>query len=243
MQTTQESTSSEKDLGIIIDNRLNFQEHIYTQISKANKILGLIRRTFQYLDKEMLVNLYKSLIRPHLEYGSNVWSVIWKKEAIAIENVQRRATKLVKPIAHLTYQQRLKVLGLPSLEYRRLRNDMVETYKILTGVDKADKHQLFELENQGRTRGHPLKIRKKHCRINVRKFSFGLRVVSPWNHLPEEIVLSANVNTFKSRLNKHWKDHPIKFTPSCYTLGAGSDANYIDMSHRGVTAQRDFDIR
>ena len=238
-----ESTSSEKDLGIIIDNRLNFQEHIYTQISKANKILGLIRRTFQYLDKEMLVNLYKSLIRPHLEYGSNVWSVIWKKEATAIENVQRRATKLVKTIAHLTYQQRLKVLGLPSLEYRRLRNDMVETYKILTGVDKADKHQLFELENQGRTRGHPLKIRKKHCRINVRKFSFGLRVVSPWNHLPEEIVLSANVNTFKSRLNKHWKDHPIKFTPSCYTPGAGSDANYIDTSHRGVTAQRDFDIR
>ena len=83
-------------------------------------------------------------------------------------NSHRRATKIVKPIARLTYQQRLKVLGLPSLEYRRLRNDMVETYKILTGVDKADKHQLFELENQGRTRGHPLKIKKKHCRINVR---------------------------------------------------------------------------
>ncbi|KAK3084823.1 hypothetical protein FSP39_019637 [Pinctada imbricata] len=85
---------SEKDLGITVDDKLKFQVHINTQIKKANIKLGLIKRTFTYLDKDIFLKLYKSLVRPHLEYGSNVWSVIYKKEAIALENVQRRATRM-----------------------------------------------------------------------------------------------------------------------------------------------------
>ena len=68
----------------------------------------------------MFTTLYKSIVRPHLEYGSNIWSFMHKKEAIQIENVQRRATKLVKNIQHLSYSDRSRYLGLPSLQYRRL---------------------------------------------------------------------------------------------------------------------------
>ena len=88
------------------------------------------------MDKEMFLTLFKSIVRPHLEYDSNVWSVICKKETIQIENVQRRATKLVKKKLkkniHLNYTEHLKYMyiGLPSLQYRRLRADMVETFKI-----------------------------------------------------------------------------------------------------------------
>jgi hypothetical protein len=82
----------EKDLGIIIDNKLNFQNHINKQVNKANHTLGLINRSFKYMDKDMFLQLFKSLVRPHIEYGSTVWSVANKKEAIIIENVQRRAT-------------------------------------------------------------------------------------------------------------------------------------------------------
>ena len=204
--TTITTTDKEKDLGVIIDKNLNFKEHIYIQISKANRTLGIIRRTFRNMNREMFLQLYKSLVRPNLEYASNVWFIVFKKEAMAIENVQRRATKLVREIAHLPYSERLKILGLPSLEYRRLRADMVETYKILNDIDHADKQQLFELDHTGRTRSHGYKLKKKYCRLNIRKLTFSNRVISPWNNLSREGVNSKSVNNFKSNLNNYWKN-------------------------------------
>ncbi len=88
----------EKDLGVLIDNKLKFTSHIQNSVKKANRMLGIIRRTFQHIDKTVLLTLYKSLVRPHLEYASTVWSVMYKKDSIIIENVQRRATKLVRNI-------------------------------------------------------------------------------------------------------------------------------------------------
>ena len=240
--STIEISEKEKDLGVTIDKNLNFQEHIYTQIAKANRILVVIRRTFKNLDKEMFLPLYKSLVRPHLEYASNVWYVIFKKEAVALENVQRRATKLVLEIQHLSYPERLKSLGIPSLEYRRLRSDMVETFKIINDIDKANKDQLFEIEADRRTRGHNFKLKKRHCRLNTRKFSFANRVISPWNDLAENFVNAKTVNNFKSKLNDYWKNKDIKFNPSCYTVGAGSDTNIIQTGRR-VNDKTDFEDR
>ena len=93
--------TEEKDLGILIDDKLKFQQHINQQIKKANQRLGMIKRSFSYMDKKMFLTLFKSIVRSHFEYGSNVWSVIYKKEAIQIENLQRRATKLVKKIYNI----------------------------------------------------------------------------------------------------------------------------------------------
>ena len=91
------------NLEVIIDNELNFQEHIGTQVKQANKLLGIIKRSFTYLDKEMFITLYKILVRPHLKYRSNIWSVLYKNEDVLLENVQRRATKLVRNIANFDY--------------------------------------------------------------------------------------------------------------------------------------------
>ena len=166
-----QQVTEEKDLGIIIDNKLKFKQHINLQTKKANQRLGMIKRSFDFMDKDMFLTVFKSIVRPHLEYGSSVWSVIYNKEAIQLENVQRRATKLIKNIQHKTYTQRLKYLGLPSLQYRRLRADMIETYKILNNIDKVQYEQILPL-NQTTTRGHSKKLYKKNCRTNVRKYSF-----------------------------------------------------------------------
>ncbi len=88
--------NEEKDLGVVMDKNLKFVAHIQTVVKKANRMLGVIKRTFKYIDKEVFLNLYKAIVRPHLEYASNVWSVIYKKDATLIENVQRRATRLMK---------------------------------------------------------------------------------------------------------------------------------------------------
>ena len=92
LDDTIELSNEEKDLGIAIDSKLNFQQHINIQVKKANKKLGIINRTFNYMDKEMFLILYKSLVRPHLEYGSVVWSVINKKKE-AIQCTNRKCTK------------------------------------------------------------------------------------------------------------------------------------------------------
>lgn len=226
------SVTEEKDLGIIIDSKLNFQQHISKQVNKANQKLGIIRRTFNHLDTEMLIQLYKSIVRPHLEYGSNIWSVIYKKEAILIENVQRRATRLVPELGNLTYGERLKKLGIPSLQYRRLRADMVETYKILNEIDKVEAEKIFDL-SESTTRGHRYKLKKKHCRTNRRQYNFSQRVVNKWNSLPTEVVEAPTVNSFKNRLNKHWAELDIKFVPDFYGPEAGIRENVNMMDLRG----------
>ncbi len=85
----------EKDLGVVFQNNLKFNTHIGQKVNKANRNLGLIVKTFTYMDKCMFLTLYKSLVRPHLEYASAVWSPYFKKDRVAIENVQRRATRMV----------------------------------------------------------------------------------------------------------------------------------------------------
>ena len=90
LDDTIELSNEEKDLGITIDSKLNFQQHINIQVKKANQKLGIINRTFNYMDKEMFLVLYKSLVRPHLEHGSVDWSVIKKKKR---GNANRKCTK------------------------------------------------------------------------------------------------------------------------------------------------------
>ena len=134
-----EKVSSEKDMGVYMDKALNFSEHISSKINQANRNLGLIFRTFTYMDKEMFLNLYKSIFQLYVEYAATVCTPLYKKYMVAIENIQRRATKLVRTKGHLPYQEWLKCLGLPSLEYRRERADLVEVYKIMNRISDVDK--------------------------------------------------------------------------------------------------------
>ncbi len=112
---TLEETTCEKDLGILVDNTLSFDQHICEAVKKANKKLAMIRRTFVYLDKKMLVQLYTSLVRPILEYGNVIWSPHLQSHIQQLEGVQHRATKMLASLANMPYTQRLTELNLPSL--------------------------------------------------------------------------------------------------------------------------------
>ena len=146
-----------RDLGVIVDARLSFDNHIASKVSKANSILHLIWRSFTFIDTRMLITMYKSLIRPHLEYANCVWNPLKKKHIVALENVQRRATKLIPSLKDYPYIDRLRILNLPTLSYRRLRGDMIETYKILTNKYDPMVTPCFTRANTT-TRGHSLKL-------------------------------------------------------------------------------------
>ena len=96
-----EQVKSECDLGVTVDSRLKFRDHINKKVSIANRNLGIIFRTFTFIDKEMFLNLFKSMVRPRLEYGSPIWSPLYKKDKVIIENVQRRGTRMVKSLKDL----------------------------------------------------------------------------------------------------------------------------------------------
>ena len=86
----------EKDLGVKFDECLNFATHISEVITKGNQRIGLIRRSFTFMNKQIFLTLYKALVRPLLEYCNTIWHPLYKKENEGLEKVQRRATKLVK---------------------------------------------------------------------------------------------------------------------------------------------------
>ena len=164
-QVKLEATTCEKDIGVHVDDNLSFKDHIYTKIKKANAVMGIIRRTFDYLDQNMFLQLFKSLVRPLIETSVAVWAPYKKTDIAELERVQRRATKLVPGLKHLEYSERLIKIGLPTLVFRRLRGDMIEIFKIMAGIydnkvtptiPKGNEHtrdtrEKFSLEEPGLT--------------------------------------------------------------------------------------------
>ena len=148
---------NERDLGVHVDLGSIFNKHVEQAVNKANRLLGLIRRADTYTDGNTLVKLFTSLIRPILEYANVAWSPILKRDQDLLENVQRRAKKLVAKIKHLSYTDRPRTLKLPSLFYR---GDMIETYKYVHGFYNLF-HMPLELETQTNTRGHSNKLKKE----------------------------------------------------------------------------------
>ena len=118
-----------------------------------------------------------------------------------IENLQRRATTLIKIIQHLSCTERLKYLVLPSLQYRRLRAHMVETFKILYNIDKVQHERIFPI---GRTvtRGHNQEIYKQNSRTNIRKYSFSQGIVDMWNSLPKHSNRNKNSQHFQKPIKQ-----------------------------------------
>jgi len=141
-----------------------------------------------------------------------VWFPFKMKDIEEVEKVERRATKQVKSLRGLSYEQQLKKLNLPTLKYRRHRGDMIEVYKILHGIYNTDISQgILQLAQDNRTRGHSLKLVAQHSKTEIRRNCFSVRVVKLWNALPEFVVSSRNIQTFESKLVKAWENQPVRF--------------------------------
>ena len=199
------STKSEKDLGVLVDSSLNFHSQTSAAVAKANKLLGIIKKSFASLSKELLPPLFKTLIRPHLKFGNSIWGPQSRGDQKLIERVQRRATKLIPELQTKTYSQRLRELNLPSLTYRRLRGDMITIYQILHGsIDVQE--GLIQLSNTRNTRGHNLNLHKPRAKSRARRNFLSVRAVNNWNSLPSSVISAPSLNAFKSRLDSHWKN-------------------------------------
>ena len=198
-----EQVKEEKDLGILIDDQLKFHKQTAAAVKKANMVLGIVKKSFIHLDSTTLPLLYKSLVRPHLEYGNVIWGPYFKEDIKAVEKVQRRATKLVPNLREMSYEDRLRALKLPSLCHRRRRGDMVYTYKILTSKIDLMKEDFFKTSHL-KTRGHPYKLFKQHATKLPRTQNFSNRIINDWNQLPINTVKAETTNSFKEKIDDNW---------------------------------------
>ena len=143
----------------------------------------------------MFLLIYKSLIRPVSEYCNTVWTPIYKKDSRSLEQVQRRATKLVKNKRDYDYPTRLRLLKLPSLVYRRRRADMLLIFRIFKGIDKLEPDTFFSLFGETATVVHPWKIFKPQNKNIIKCNTLASRAVNDWNALSTNTGLRMNGRT------------------------------------------------
>ncbi len=159
-------------------------------------------RNFSFKNKDVLLLLYNSFVRPHLEYAIQFWSPHHAKDITKL-GVQRWAIKMSPSLCNKHYEERLSHLNLFSLEKRRLRGKLIECFKILNGLTKVDPTKLFVMNDSTRTRNNCAKLKCRQVHSDCTKCFFTNAVVRAWNRLPPSVVQCNSIASFKNNLDRY----------------------------------------
>ena len=203
---------SVRDLGITLSDNLKWGSYISKVRSKASSLSHIILRTFSSNNASLIVNLYKTYVRPIMEYNTPTWSPHLKCDIREAESVQQKFTKSLFQRLNITfadYSDRLSKLNLESLESRRIKNDLILTYKLINNIVDIDcsKHFKFSRFGGHNLRRHSLHLTHQQLPLHLSRQNFySNRVINHWNSLPSHIVQSPTLDIFKHQLNIFYSD-------------------------------------
>ena len=197
-------------LGVCLNNKLQWNDHVNAITSKANRCLGFIHRNLRQCPMQIKSQAYTALVRPTLEYASAAWDPHHQYQIDQIEMVQRRAARVVKQCwsrEQGCVTQALQELNWPSLETRRKHSRLTHIYKAInTDTSTVKIPTYFSQRNNDNTRStrnhHPQKFINPHTRTNIYKHSFFPRSIREWNALPNRVINSLSIDQFKRVLGR-----------------------------------------
>ena len=209
-----EEVKVEKDVGVMVSEDLKPSIQCSQAAKKANSILGRMARSFSYRDSVVWLRLYKMYVRPHLEYAVQAWSPWTQHDIKVLEDVQRRAVRMISGLRAQSYEDKLSELDLMSLEDRRTRGDLIQTWKILHGVDNVSEGTWFTRLHSTSVRdtrasSSPYTLVQNPANSEQRRNMFSYRVVRSWNSLPLKVQSSVSINAFKNNYDVWFKSNRL----------------------------------
>ena len=202
-----ETTETERDIGVNVSNLLKPSVQCAHAAKTAQSVLSQISRAFHYRDRHTFKKLYVQYVRPHLEFAVAVWSPWFEADKSCLEKIQQRAVSMISGLKGATYEEKLREIGLTTLEERRHQADMLQAFKIIRGFDKVDSTTWFQRVDASirttRSAADPLNLRPQAARLETRRNFFSNRVVEAWNAIPGDIKRSKTVSSFKNAYKNH----------------------------------------
>ena len=203
--TTLTSVEEQSDLGVLFSKDLSFKDHIAKSVSKARSVSGWLLRTITIREKDVMVTLYKTFIRPHIEYCFSAWSPVpgyggWAL-IDSLESVQKQFTARIYGFGNTNYRDRLKQLNLTTLLERRMRGDLIEIFKITKNYVNYGSNFFGESRS-----GRHTVAQSYNYRSSQRTKFFAQRSLHYWNRLPARVKDASSVNNFENRLDEFRRD-------------------------------------
>ena len=191
------TTDKEKDLGVVINSEGSPEDHINQITRKAYNLLTNMRIAFTHVDVDMVKKIITTYIRPMLEYAAVIWNPNLQKDINKLERIQRAATRWPPELRDLSYEERLKVLDLPSLEARRTRGDLITIYKCVNKMIEIDKKDFIQFSVKNTRKQNSMTLFMQRGDKNIRRYNLQNRIREKWNSLPDHIVSAENIHQFK----------------------------------------------
>ena len=200
-----DSRRQEKDLGVIFSNKFNFSEHMDVVIKKANKKLGIIAHIFKNKNSDAMIPLFKTFVRPILEYNSIIWSPYTKKYVNKIEKIQIKFCKLVSDFRDLSYQHKLKKAKLLSLRARRIQHQLITMFKMKNNLVDLCFEDFFQKNNYNKTRGNAFKLIIPKSKSKAHQGFFTNACVKHWNRLKSSEINVRTCRMFKKKILNYFE--------------------------------------
>lgn len=218
-------TTEERDLGIRVTDTLKPSRQCAVAAKSANFALSQLQRSFHFRRKRDVVPLYKTFVRPKLEFGVAAWSPWTEADVKELEKVQERLIRMISDVRGDGYEAKLKDAGLTSLKERRKRGDAIEVFKVLRNINNIDERRWFRrireearplrsntvVEGDDEIRREVLEVER--ARLEVRKNSFVVRAAKTWNSLPDQVKKQRTVNGFKNAYDS-WRRKNTNIDPN-----------------------------